>query len=200
MATYFPTQNGRIKIQAETLLGTAPTNGWVYQAPGAGNNATGAQGGYYFFKSESLDGSVKSATEGLFTATVYVAETGLYSLRVRTARDTNDPPDSRNDIWVRVDGGINSVLPEGTAPIATTASGFAKLKGASTAWGYARTFSALAEEDASPASQVLLTQGFHTVTFAGRSVGLHIDFFELVRAGLNVAATAPDTAVVTGPV
>ena len=39
MATYFPTQNGRIKIQAETLLGTSPTNGWVYQPPGTGNNA-----------------------------------------------------------------------------------------------------------------------------------------------------------------
>ena len=200
MATYFPTQNGRIKIQAETLLGTSPTNGWVYQPPGTGNNATGAQGGYYYFKSESLDGSVKSATQGLFSATVYVAEAGTYTLRVRTARDTNDPGDSRNDIWVRVDDDIHDVLPEGTVAIGATASGFGKLKGANTAWGYAKAFAAEGEEDANPPSQVVLTQGFHTITFAGRSVGLHIDFFELVKAGLNVAATAADTAAVTGPV
>jgi len=200
VATYFPTQNGRIKIQAETLLGTSPTNGWVYQPPGTGNNATGAQGGYYYFKSESLDGSVKSATQGLFSATVYVAEAGTYTLRVRTARDTNDPGDSRNDIWVRVDDDIHDVLPEGTVAIGATASGFGKLKGANTAWGYAKAFAAEGEEDANPPSQVVLTQGFHTITFAGRSVGLHIDFFELVKAGLNVAATAPDTAAVTGPV
>ena len=200
MAPYFPTQNGRIKIQAETLLGTDPGNGWVYQAPGTGNNAGGAQGGYYYFKSESLDGSVKSATQGQFSATIYVAETGLYDLRVRTARDTNNPGDSRNDIWVRVDDHINSVLPAGTVAVETTASGYAKLKGANTAWGYARLLSALHEEDANAPSQVLLTQGFHTISFAGRSVGLHIDFFELVKTGLNVAPGAPDTAVVDGPV
>ena len=101
MATYFPTQNGRIKIQAETLIGPEPADGWVYQAPGTGNNADGAQGGYYYFKSETLDGSVKSATEGRFGATIQIAEAGVYTLRVRTARDTNDPGDSRNDIWVR---------------------------------------------------------------------------------------------------
>ena len=200
MAPYFPTQNGRIKIQAETLLGTDPGNGWVYQAPGTGNNAGGAQGGYYYFKSETLDGSVKSATQGQFSATIYVAETGLYDLRVRTARDTNNPGDSRNDIWVRVDDHINSVLPAGTVAVETTASGYAKLKGANTAWGYARLLSALHEEDANAPSQVLLTQGFHTISFAGRSVGLHIDFFELVKTGLNVAPGAPDTAVVDGPV
>ena len=121
-------------------------------------------------------------------------------MRVRTARDTNDPGDSRNDIWVRVDDDIHDVLPEGTVAIGATASGFAKLKGANTAWGYAKAFAAEGEEDANPASQVVLTQGFHTITFAGRSVGLHIDFFELVKAGLNVAATAADTAAVTGPV
>jgi hypothetical protein len=198
MATYFPTQNGRIKIQAETLLGTAPTNGWVYQPPGTGN--AGAQGGHYYFKDQALDGSVKSATQGVFSATIYVAEAGLYTLRMRSARDTNDPGDSRNDIWVRVDNDIRPLLPEGTVPVSTTASGFVKLKGASTSWGYAKVFSASEEADANPPATVLLSQGFHTITFAGRSVGFHIDFFEVIRQGLAVAATAPDTvAVDDGP-
>ena len=126
---------------------------------------------------------MKSASEGLFGATVFIEEAGLYTLRVRTARDTNDPPDSRNDIWARVDDHMNSVLPEGTAAIETTASGYAKLKGDNTNWGYARSFSALDEDAANPASQVFLSQGFHTISFAGRSVGLHLDFFELVEEG-----------------
>ena len=190
---YFPTKNGRIKVQAETLLGTSPTNGWVYQAAGEGNNP-GAQGsGYFYFKSETLDGSVKTATQGLFSATVYIEEAGLYNLRVRTARDTNDPPDSRNDIWVRVDGDTRPLLPEGTVPVTSTGGGFLKLKGANKSWGYARVFSASVEEDANPPAQVMLSKGFHTITFAGRSVGLHIDFFEIVKKGLAVATTAPDT-------
>jgi hypothetical protein len=198
MATYFPTQNGRIKIQAETLLGLDPGNGWVYQAPGTGN--ANAQGAHYYFRSESLDGSVKTANQGLFSATIYVAEAGLYTIRMRSARDTNDPGDSRNDIWLRVDDDIRPLLPEGTVPLSTTGSGFVKLKGANTGWGYANRFSAALEEDANPPSQVYLSQGFHTVTFAGRSVGFHIDFFEVIRQGLSVPATAADTAAVAdGP-
>ena len=196
MATYFPTQNGRIQIQAETLLGTNP-EGWVYQAPGTGNNVTGAQGGYYFFQSETDDGSVKNAIEGRFDATIQVTQAGFYTLRVRTARDTNDPGDSRNDLWARIDGDMRSVLPDGTVPIETTWDGYAKLKGASMAWGYARTLSALHEEDESPGARVYLTEGFHTISFAGRSVGLHIDFFELVRDGVNVGPDAPNTGSVT---
>jgi hypothetical protein len=194
MATYFHTQNGRIKIQAETLLGTDPGNGWIYQPPGTGN--AGAQGGHYYFRDQALDGSVKTANQGVFSATIYVAEAGLYTIRMRSARDTNDPGDSRNDIWMRVDDDIRPLLPEGTVPVSTTASGFVKLKGASTAWGYARVLSASQEEDANPPATVLLSQGFHTITFAGRSVGFHIDFFEVIRQGLSVAATAPDTAIV----
>jgi hypothetical protein len=198
MATYFPTRNGRIKIQAETLLGTDPTNGWVYVPAGAGNNP-GAQGtGYYYFKSETLDGSVKTPNQGVFSATIHVAEAGVYSIRMRAARDTNDPGDSRNDIWVRVDGDTRPLLPEGTVPVESTA-GFLKLKGVSTSWGYARVFSAAEDGDANPAAQVSLSAGFHTITFAGRSVGLHIDFFEVIKAGLAVPATAPDTDIVTGP-
>src|SRR5918992_5277407 len=169
---YFPTKNGRIKIQAETLLGTSPTNGWVYQAAGEGNNRGSQGSGYYYFKSETLDGSVKKATEGLFSATIYIEEAGAYNLRVRTARDTNDPGDSRNDIWVRIDDDTRPLLPAGTVPVTSTWNGFLKLKGATTNWSYAKIFGASQEGDANPPAHVMLSKGFHTITFAGRSVGL----------------------------
>ena len=167
MANYFPTKNGRIKIQAETLLGTDPGNGWVYQAAGEGNNP-GAQGsGYYYFKSETLDGSIKNAGQGQFSATIYVEEAGLYTLRMRSARDTNNPGDSRNDIWVRVDDDTRPLLPEGTVPIDATASGFLKLKGANTSWGYARLFAATGEEDANPPAKVMVWKPWLSMTCAG---------------------------------
>jgi hypothetical protein len=198
LAIYFPTRNGRIKIQAETLLGTDPGNGWVYQAAGTGNNS-GAQGsGYYYFKSETDTGSVKFANQGVFGATVYVEEAGLYTLRVRSARDSNDPGDARNDIWVRVDDDIRSALPEGTGPL-DISNGYVKLKGANTAWGYTRLFSAASDADSAAAPKVYLSEGFHTISFAGRSVGFHIDFVELVRDGLLVAATAADTPMLETP-
>jgi hypothetical protein len=198
LATYFPTRNGRIKIQAETLLGPAPTNGWVHQAAGAGNNP-GAQGsGYYYFKSETQTGSVKFANQGVFSATIHVQEAGLYTLRVRSARDSNDPGDARNDIWVRVDNDIRSALPEGTGPL-DISNGFVKLKGATTAWAYTRLFSAATDADSAAAPKVYLTEGFHTISFAGRSNGFHIDFFELVRDGLAVSPLAADTPMLETP-
>jgi hypothetical protein len=201
MATYFPMQNGRIKIQVETLLGQNPTGasaGWIWQATGEGNNA-GSQGtGYYYFKSETLDGSVKTPTQGVFSATIEVPTDGYYTVRLRTARDTNDPGDSRNDIWMKIDNNIRDHLPEGTVPVSVT-GGFVKLKGANTSWTYANKLSATNDDDANPTSLVWLEAGSHTITFAGRSVGYHIDFFEVIRQGLQVPLTAPDTAIVTDP-
>jgi hypothetical protein len=199
MATYFPMQNGRIKIQVETLLGQTPTGasaGWVWQATGAGNNPGSQGSGYYYFKSETLDGSVKATNQGVFSATVEVAKSGYYTIRMRAARDTNDPGDSRNDIWMKVDDNIRDHLPEGTVPVSVT-NGFVKLKGASTSWGFASKFSAANEGDSNPTSLVWLEAGTHTVTFAGRSVGYHIDYFEVIRQGLAVAVNAPDTPIVS---
>lgn len=199
MATYFPMQNGRIKIQVETLLGQTPTGasaGWVWQATGEGNN-TGSQGtGYYYFKSETLDGSVKTTNQGVFSAVIEVPTSGYYNIRLRAARDTNDPGDSRNDIWLKVDDNIRDHLPEGTVPLSIT-NGFVKLKGASTGWTFATKFSAALDDDPNPNSLVWLEAGTHTITFAGRSVGYHIDFFEVIRQGLAVPATAADTPIVT---
>ena len=196
--TYFPTQNGRIKIQAETLLGTSPSNGWVYQPPGAGNNA-GAQGGYYYFKSETLDGSVKSATQGLFSATIYIDEAGRLHLRVRTARDTNDPGDSRNDIWVRVDDDIRPLLPEGTVPVSLDRERLRQAQGRQHRLGLRQDLLRLAGGGRQPALPGDAEPGLphhHLRRPLGRAA------HRLLRAGqtgLTVGATAPDTADRSAP-
>ena len=196
---YFPTKGGRIKVQVETILGAASKGPWIYQSTADGDNP-GAQGaGYFYFKSQTDTGSVKKATEGLFQAKIYIEEAGLYDLRVRAARDSNDPGDSRNDIWVKVDADTRPLLPTGTVPVESVSGGFLKLKGVNTKWTYANSFSAAAEADSSPPAQVMLSEGYHTITFAGRSVGLHIDFFEIYRHGLAIPATAPNTPKVGGP-
>jgi Ca2+-binding RTX toxin-like protein len=172
----------RIKIQVEDLLGTDPAGGWVYQAPGVGN--AGAEGAHYYYLSETDQGSkgfVPGA--GRFGFSLEVPEDGSYRILLRAARDSNDPGDARNDIWIQIDGDTRAVMPTGTAEIISVGGGFAKYKGAQTAWTNARIFSAAAEEDPSPASDVVLDKGLHTISFAPRSIGFHVDSLQIVRLG-----------------
>jgi Ca2+-binding RTX toxin-like protein len=173
---------GRIKIQVEDLLGTDPTGGWVYQAPGAGN--AGAEGAHYYYLSETEQGSkgfVPGA--GRFGFSLEVPDDGSYRILLRAARDSNDPGDARNDIWIRVDGDTQAVMPTGTPELISVGGGFTKYKGAQTAWTNARIFSAAAEEDPSPPSDVVLDKGLHTISFAPRSIGLHVDSLQIIRVG-----------------
>ena len=99
--------DGRLKVQIEDLLGTNPTGGWVYQAPGVGNK--NAEGAHYYFRSQTAEGSLKTVpTEGRFSFDFDIEEAGTYSILLRAARDTNNPGDARNDIWIRVDGDTQS--------------------------------------------------------------------------------------------
>lgn len=171
-----------IKIQVEDLLGTDPTGGWVYQAPGEGN--PGAEGAHYYYLSETEQGSkgfVPGA--GRFGFSLEVPEDGSYRILLRAARDSNDPGDARNDLWIRIDGDTRAVMPTGTPEIVSVGGGFTKFKGAQTSWTNARIFSAAAEEDASPPSDLVLDKGLHTITFAPRSIGLHVDSLRIVRLG-----------------
>lgn len=197
---YFPTKGGRIKVQIETILGASSKGPWIYQSSVDGNNPGSQGAGYFYFKSQTDTGSVKSATQGLFKAKIFVDQTGLYDLRVRATRDSNDPGDSRNDVWVKIDDDTRPLLPAGTVPVTSVGGGFLKLKGvSSTNWTYASVFGAEGEDDANPPARVMLEAGYHTITFAGRSVGMHIDFFEVIRQGVAVPANAPNTPKVGGP-
>jgi hypothetical protein len=194
MPTYQLT-GGRVKVQVEDLLGTRPSGGWVYQAPGRGN--AGAEGAHYYYRSQTAEGSHKTApAAGRFGFDITVQEAGTYSILVRAARDTSIPGDARNDIWIRVDGDTERVTPKGTPPLTEGGGGFVKFKGGLSAkWGDLKVFSTPQHGDRNPASDVVLDKGLHTVTFAPRSTGLHIDSVLIVRKGgiAPVAARAePD--------
>lgn len=172
--------DGRVRVQIEDLLGTTPTGGWVYQAPGVGN--ANAQGAHYYYRSQTAEGSLKTVpAEGRFSFSLDIEEAGTYSILLRAARDSNDPGDARNDIWIRVDGNTQAVMPAGTPPLTSGGEGFVKFKGAQTSWVNAYQFSTPTAGDKNPESTVVFDAGEHTITFAPRSIGYHIDSVQVIQ-------------------
>ena len=175
--------NGRAKIQIEDLLGKNPGGGWVYQAPSQGNNP-GAEGAHYYYKSQTAQGSSKTPPDaGRFSFKLNVEEAGTYSILLRASRDTANPGDARNDIWIKVDGGTQGMIP-GKQKL-TVSDGFAKFKSAPHAkkWIDASTFSTPQHGDSNAPSDVVLSKGMHTIVFAPRSTGYHIDSVQVVKKG-----------------
>ena len=188
--------NGRVKVQIEDLLGKTPGGGWVYQAPGVGNK--NAEGAHYYYKSQTAQGSLKKAgTAGQFSFKVDVTEAGRYEVLLRAARDTNNPGDARNDIWIKIDGNTQSVMPKGTPTLTSGGNGFVKFKGATTTWTDAHQFSTSAHGDKNPASTVVFDKGIHTITFAPRSTGFHIDSVKIVKVGGTTSAAAATVEAAT---
>ena len=184
---------GKVKVQVEDLLGKTPTGGWVYQAPGVGNK--NAEGAHYYFKSQTAEGSIKKAgTAGQFSFKVNITDPGQYQILLRAARDTNNPGDARNDIWIKVDGGTQSVMPNGTPTLTSGGNGFVKFKGAQTHWVNAHQFSTSAHGDKNPESTVVFDKGLHTITFSPRSTGFHIDSVQVIKKGVSASAATTATA------
>jgi len=174
---YYLAENGRVKFQFEDLLGTNPTNGWVFQDETNGDNP-GFQGdGYYYWKTEEGQ-ALNGSGEGNMSATVFLEEAGTYQLRARSVRDDNDPNDGRNDMWINIDNDIVSYFTDNIDnPIKS--NGYAKLFGATTNWGFAFRTEDRGTGSHVPAAKVELEAGFHEIQFAGRSQGFHIDYFEM---------------------
>jgi hypothetical protein len=191
MAIYQVT-SGRVKVQVEDMLGTRPTGGWVYQAPGQGN--AGAEGAHYYYRSQTAEGSHKTApADGRFSFDVNVADAGTYSILVRAARDTSNPGDARNDIWIRIDGDTESVMPAGTKGLTDGGGGFVKFKGGlSSKWSDLKVFSTPTHGDKNPWSDVVFDKGIHNITFAPRSTGLHIDSVLIIKKGGVVPTPQPE--------
>ena len=191
---YWLEENGALKVQFEDIMdGANPPSGWTYQAAGQGN--AGAQGAHYYWGAESSSTGLNSnPTAGVFETSFLIEEAGIYNLRVRSARDTNSPSDARNDIWVRIDDDTSALVPSGTDPL-DKEDGFVKLFGASTSWGYSSRFDDTTDDN-NPLAKVQLDAGLHTIEFAGRSQGYHIDFFELSKGG--TLAGAPNSTFVEG--
>ena len=121
-------------------------------------------------------------------------EAGTYNLFVRASRDSKSPSDARNDIWVKIDGDTKSVLPDGS-PTMVSSNGFIKIHGLhgtkAGQWDHAEKFDSKGHAVKNPDSEVVLSEGFHTITFAGRSEGFHIDSFQLTKGA------KPDTSLVS---
>jgi hypothetical protein len=191
MATY-QVRNGSVKVQVEDMLGSRPSGGWVYVAPGKGN--PGAEGAHYYYRSQTDQGSHKTApTAGRFGFDINVAEAGKYSILVRAARDTSNPGDARNDVWIRVDGNTESVMPRGTPGLTEGGGGFVKFKGGiSSKWSDLKVFSTPTHGDKNPWSDVMFDKGVHNITIAPRSTGLHIDSILIKKIGSSAGAIELD--------
>ncbi len=190
---YFPAENGRIKVQFETLN---PGGGWKFQSGSNGDNPGFQGSGYYYWKSENVRDYDRSPTEGLMQAKIFINEPGTYNLRVRSARDISNPGDARNDIWMKVDGSTNQAVPKSFNELVSK-NGFAKLYKAQAEWGFADRLGTYNHNDRNPDADIILDKGFHTITFAGRSNGFHIDYFELYKGGAP-SVNAANTKVVGG--
>ena len=179
---YYLEENGIVKVQFEDIAnGANPPAGWIFQNGSNGDNPGFEGDGYYYWKNEDSTALDSGANQGLMTATVFIQEAGTYTLLLRSARDSNAPGDARNDIWVKIDGDTTDVLPAGSPPMVEK-DGFVKLYGASTSWGFSKNFDDKSTNN-NPVSKVVLSEGFHTITFAGRSQGYHIDSFQLSKSG-----------------
>jgi hypothetical protein len=192
--------NGRVKVQIEDLLGTKPGGGWVYQGPGKGNNP-GAEGAHYYYKSQTQQGSHKTAPKaGRFDFDINVQEAGTYSILLRVSRDTANPGDARNDIWIKVDDGTQGVMPKGTPKLTSGGEGFVKYKSGPPAhkWVDAKMFSTPIHGDKNPASDVVFDKGIHKIVFAPRSTGYHIDSVQIIKKG-SVRADDLDSTPVSKP-
>jgi hypothetical protein len=194
-SSYYMMEGNRLKVQVEDVAGGAnPPAGWVFQNDADDGKQTGFQGsGYYYWKSET--GTAVNAPQGAFTATFYVETAGTYTLRARSSRDSNSPSGDRNDVWVKIDNNAEALLPAGTADIVSN-SGFVKLFGASTGWGFSTQLDTVSNAAPNVAATFNLSAGYHTITFAGRSEGYHLDFFELYQ-GTAPALNASNSPLVT---
>jgi hypothetical protein len=186
--------NGSAKIQIEDLLGPQSTGGWVYQRPGQGN--AGAEGAHYFYRSQTVQATHKVVPEnGHFGFSVEIDQAGTYGILLRATRDTNGPPDARNDIWIQIDGDTQSVMAEGSPELVSGGDGFVKFKGAQTKWVNAHMFSAEAHGVPNAESDVVFGVGLHTIVFAPRSNGYHIDSLRIVQRSV-LPEPEPDPSVV----
>ncbi|MDX2287194.1 MAG: malectin domain-containing carbohydrate-binding protein, partial [Hyphomicrobiaceae bacterium] len=195
--------SARFKVQIEDPNangGTNPGGDWTYVAGGTGAQA-GTQGtGHYFWGSESSSTGVNNPEENSFlNYTIFIpeGEGGVYNFRVRSSRDTNDPTDQRNDIWLRIDSNAEALQTNPTDSVSS--QGFVKVFGAGTSWGFASQIDSVSESQANFGASFNLTAGLHTITLAGRSDGFHADYWELYKGGAPAVNAANSAFVPTGP-
>ena len=96
-----------------------------------------------------------------------------------------------NDVWVKIDDNAEALQAN---PTNTLNNGpYVKLLGGPVNnWGFGQTLDALGGAADFPAA-FTLDAGVHTITFAGRTEGYHLDYWELFKGsspGVNVSNSA----------
>ncbi len=197
------TDTFRFKVQFEDAngpFGQNPPGKWdFFSAPDAAGRQTGFQGtGYYVWGAQTglaIDGPNEAASLS-YTVFIPEGEDGIYSLRVRSSKDSGTPSGSRNDVWVRIDDSAED-LKVNPAEVVHQ-NGYVKLLGGPTgSWGFGQGLDAEFVPDF-PA-QFQLGAGAHTITFSGREEGYHLDYWELYKGSNPNLGQANSTFVAAPP-
>lgn len=198
--TEFQNGNPYIKVQFEDF-GRNPGSKWKFWSSGdqVGNQSNFQGNGYYEWNDGGYSGNSSRDSQGNNRApegtelsyVVYVAEAGVYNLRVRNSRDDDTPFDKWNDIWVNIDDfdgrdeDYEDFVPNGT-PSLVSGNGAVKLFGYKTDEfatnnndRFAERVDSKSHDIPNPDAKLDLDEGFYEISWWGRSSGFHIDYFEL---------------------
>ncbi len=186
--------NARFKVQFEDENGPGgqnPGGNWSFldSADGDGNQ-NGFQGdGYYLWGDEDSESLNNPQANSFLEYTIYIPEgdEGNYTMRVRASRDPGGAGDQQNDVWLKIDDDAEALQTNQSPTVSN--SGFVKVYGTGTSnWGFGQNLDG--EPDPNFQATFTLDAGVHTITFAGRSQGYHLDYWELMKGtgqGINAA-------------
>ncbi|MGK7870610.1 hypothetical protein [Falsiroseomonas sp. E2-1-a20] len=206
---YFtPTVSGsnvtfKVQFEDANVLGQDPGGKWSFvDGVDANGYQTGFQGaGYYLWGSPSSIAINNPETNSFlpFEFVVPEGQAGNYTLRLRASRDPGQPSDQQNDVWVRMNENSSEYLVNQTP--AVSSSGFVKLFGGPNTgtWGYANQIDSASDAQANFTAVFSLEAGVNTLTFAGRSQGYHLDFWELYKGNAPGVSAPNSTFVPEGP-
>jgi hypothetical protein len=199
---YYLMENSRLKVQFEDMNGPGgvnPPGKWQFfdEADEDGNQANFQGDGYYLWGNEDSEALNGPQAELTYTFVIPESAEGEFNLRVRATRDPGGASDAQNDVWVKIDDNAEDLLVSDVDAIDN--SGFIKLYGNATgSFGFANFIDSTSSSVPNFPAQFMLESGVHTITFAGRSEGFHIDFFELYQGSAPSTNAANSTFIPSG--
>jgi len=197
--------NTHFKVQFEdaNVAGSDPGGLWSYQtAPDLQGRQSGFQGTGYYLWGNNTNGTVNGPQPDSFlTYTIMVPEGqgGDYTLRLRASRDGELPSGLQNDIWVKINSDAEAL--QVTKVDSVSSNGFVKLYGGTNdgQWSNAGMIDSVDGAGPNFAAVFTLQPGLNTITFAGRSQGFHVDFWELFKGAAPSLTAANSPFVAAGP-
>lgn len=199
---YYLMEDSRLKVQFEDINGPGgvnPPGKWQFfdEADENGNQANFQGVGYYLWGDEDSEALNGPQAELTYTFVIPESAAGEFTLRVRGTRDPGGASDAQNDVWVKIDDNAEELLVSNVNAIDN--SGFIKLYGNATGdFGFANFIDSTSDSVPNFPAEFVLDAGVHTITFAGRSEGFHIDFFELYQGNAPSINATNSTFILSG--